>query len=230
MPRRIIGGVFQSLDGVMQAPGGPEEDPTGGFSKGGWLTSVFDEALGNQIDTLFSQPFDLLLGRRTYDIFAAHWPFMPADDPIASLFSRITKYVVTRSDQPLEWKGSHRLADIHALAALKQQDGPDLVIQGSSTLYPQLLANGLLDRLVTMTAPIVLGRGKRVFGEGTPPRAFKLVEQRLTSTGVLMATYDVAGEVETGSFAAPEPSQAEVERRERLKQGGKPAPGATGSI
>lgn len=218
MPRNIIGGVFQSVDGVMQAPGGPEEDPTGGFAKGGWLTTLFDEGIGNQVDTLFGGAFDLLLGRRTYDIFAAHWPFQPEGDEIADKFRRIAKYVVTRSEAPLAWEGSQRLVDMNAVAALKQQDGPNLLIQGSSTLYPQLLAHGLLDRLVTMTAPVVLGRGKRVFGEGTPPRALTIVEQRTTSGGIVMITYDVGGEVQTGSFASPQPSAAELERRERLKQ------------
>jgi dihydrofolate reductase len=220
MARKIIGGAFLSMDGVMQAPGGPEEDPSGGFAYGGWLATLFDEGLGNQVDTLFSQPFDLLLGRRTYDIFAAHWPFQPADDPIASLFARIGKYVVTRSDMPLAWEGSRRLAGIEAVAALREEDGPNLVIQGSSTLYPQLLQHGLLDRLVTMTAPLVLGRGKRLFGEGTPPRTFTLVEHRVSSGGIAMATYDAAGEVETGSFAMAEPSPQELARREKLAREG----------
>ncbi|HEY0117119.1 MAG TPA: dihydrofolate reductase family protein [Allosphingosinicella sp.] len=220
MARRIIGGFFQSLDGVMQAPGGPEEDPSGGFRLGGWLAPLFDEGLGNQIDSLFSPPFDLLLGRRTYDIFSAFWPFMPDDDPIAASFNRITKYVVTSSDAPLAWKGSERLPDLEAVAALKQQDGPNLVIQGSSTLYAQLLERGLLDRVVTMTAPIVLGGGKRAFGDGTAPGTFKLIEHRVTSNGIAMATYEPAGEVRTGSFAPDEPSAVELARRERLKREG----------
>jgi dihydrofolate reductase len=220
MPRKIIGGAFLSMDGVMQAPGGPEEDPTGGFDYGGWLATSFDEGLGNQVDSLFSQPFDLLLGRRTYEIFAGHWPFQPMDDPIAALFARIGKYVLTSSDAPLEWEGSHRVESMDALAKLKREDGPNLVIQGSSTLYPQLLQHGLLDRLVTMTAPLALGRGKRLFGEGTPAKAFKLVEHRVTASGVAMATYDVAGEVETGSFATIDPSPQELERRERWEREG----------
>jgi dihydrofolate reductase len=220
MARKIIGGAFLSMDGVMQAPGGPEEDPSGGFAYGGWLATLFDEGLGNQVDTLFSQPFDLLLGRRTYDIFAAHWPFQPADDPIAALFARIGKYVVTGTDMPLAWEGSRRLDGIEAVAALRQEDGPNLVIQGSSTLYRQLLQHGLLDRLVTMTAPLVLGQGKRLFGEGTPARAFRLVEHRVSSGGIAMATYDAAGEVETGSFAMAEPSPLELARREKLQREG----------
>ena len=217
MTRRIIGGAFLSMDGVMQAPGGPEEDPTGGFVHGGWLTGHFDEALGHQVDTLFAPPFELLLGRRTYDIFAAHWPYQPADDPLAATLNRIGKHVVTTSDRPLDWHGSHRLADLDAVAALKAQDGPNLVIQGSSTLYPQLIAQGLLDRLVLMVAPVVLGGGKRLFGDGTPPGTWKLVEQRIGSTGILMSTYEPAGPVETGSFAMVDPSPAELVRRERME-------------
>lgn len=229
MPRRIIGGVFQSIDGVMQAPGGPEEDPTGGFALGGWLATLFDEGLGNQVDTLFSQPYDLLLGRRTYEIFAAHWPHMPADDPIAATFNRISKYVLSRSSLMLDWQGSARLPDIEAVAALKQQDGPNLVIQGSSTLYPQLLEHGLLDRLITMTAPVVLGGGKRIFGGRTPSATFKLIEHRVSSAGIAMATYERGGEVRTGSFAAIEPSPAEVDRRERMKSEDQPpAPAKAG--
>ena len=222
MARRIIGAAFVSVDGVMQGPGGPDEDPTGGFRFGGWLAPLGDEGLGNQIDSLFAKPFDLLLGRRTYDIFAGFWPFLPAeagDGEIAILFNRIRKYVLTRSDAPLEWAGSERLADIDALAALKREDGPDLVIQGSATLYPQLLQHGLLDRLILMTAPVVLGPGKRLFGEGTAPVGLKLVEHRLTQNGIAMATYDVGGAVETGSFAAPDPSPQEVARRERIAKG-----------
>lgn len=218
--RRIIGAAFVSLDGVMQAPGGPEEDPTGGFTLGGWLPQVFDEALGNQIDTLFNKPFDLLLGRRTYEIFAAHWPFMPADDPIAASFATARKYVVTGSDMPLEWEGSHRLPDLDAIAAMRQGDGPDVIIQGSSTLYPQLLARGLIDRLVVMTAPLLLGKGKRLFGEGTPPGRYKLVEHRTGATGMAMATLEPAGPVVPDSFAMPEPNDRERARREKLKREG----------
>ncbi|HEX5747075.1 MAG TPA: dihydrofolate reductase family protein [Archangium sp.] len=219
MPRKIIGAAFLSLDGVMQAPGGPNEDTMGGFAHGGWLTSVFDEDLGSKIDELFDQPFDLLLGRRTYEIFAAHWPFMPDDDPIAATFARIDKYVLTRSDAALEWKGSHRLADLDALAALKAEDGPNLVIQGSSTLYPQLLRRGLLDRLDLMIAPVVLGGGKRLFGDGTPPGELRLVEHRLSRNGISMATYEPAGELRTGSFQVPEPSERELRRREKMADG-----------
>ena len=160
MPRKIIGAAFVSLDGVMQAPGAPEEDRSGGFAYGGWLEPVGDEAMEEQIGKIFSAPFDLLLGRRTYDIFAGYWPYQSMDNPIAAAFARCGKYVLTHSDAPLEWQGSRRLADLDALAAVKRQHGPDLVIQGSSTLYPQLLARGLIDRLVLIVAPVTLGQGK----------------------------------------------------------------------
>jgi dihydrofolate reductase len=217
--RRIVGGAFISLDGVIQGPGGPDEDRTGGFAHGGWMAPIFDEAVGHQVDTLFAAPFDLLLGRRTYDIFAAFWPFQPAESDIAARFAKADKYVVTRSDAPLEWETSHRLADLDALAEVKAKDGPDLVIQGSSTLYPQLLARGLLDRLVLMIAPVTIGTGKRLFGEGVPPGAFRLVEQRQSPGGFLMATYEPAGPLKTGSFAMEEPTEAEQARQEKMKAG-----------
>lgn len=217
--RRIIGGAFMSLDGIVQAPGGPEEDRSGGFAQGGWMASMFDEAVGGQIDTLFGNDFDLLLGRRTYEIFASFWPFQPPDDPIAAKFAKADKYVLTRSDMQLEWRTSHRLADLDALAKVKAGDGRDLVIQGSSTLYPQLLERGLLDRLVLMIAPITLGGGKRLFGEGTPAGAMKLIEQRTGAGGMLMATYEPAGALTTGTFETQEPSAQELARRERVKGG-----------
>ncbi len=219
MPRKIIGAAFLSLDGVMQAPGAPAEDSTGGFVHGGWLANLFEEAIGNQIDTLFQPPFDLLLGRRTYDIFASYWPFEPNDNPIAASFAKADKFVLTGSDTPLAWQGSHRLANLEALAALKQQEGPNLVIQGSSTLYPQLLERGLLDRLVLMVAPVTLGSGKRLFGAGTPAGVFKLVEQRLGAGGSVLSTYEPAKPLETGTFATQAPSEQEIDRRRRMEAG-----------
>ena len=212
--RKLTGAVFVSIDGVMQAPGGPEEDPSGGFEFGGWLAGLYDEEFGEELDRLFSGPFDLLLGRRTYDIFAAYWPFNQ-DNPVGAMFQRANKYVVTHSDEPLEWDNSHRVDSIDALGELKQSEGPDLVIQGSSTLYPQILNAGLLDRLILMTFPVVLGEGKRLFGEGTPPGTMKMVGHRVTSVGTVIATYEPSGEVKTGTFATKEPSQAELERREK---------------
>jgi len=219
MPRKIIGAAFVSLDGVMQAPGGPEEDPSGGFAYGGWLFGVDDDEIGEKIGEVFGRPFELLLGRRTYDIFAAYWPYMPDDDPIAGPFNRISKYVFTHSGKPLEWAGSHRLESMEELVALKATDGPDLVIQGSSTLYPQLLGHGLVDELHLMVAPILLGKGKRLFGEGTPPVNLRPVAQKVSRKGTLIASYEPAGEPPLGSFEGPPPSERELARRVKIEQG-----------
>lgn len=219
MSRKIIGAAFVSLDGVMQAPGGPDEDTTGGFEYGGWFAALFEEAIGHQVDTYFQPPFDLLLGRRTYDIFAAHWPFAPEGDAIGELFRRCSKYVLTSSGAPLAWEGSHRLADVGAVAALREEDGPNLVIQGSSTLYPQLLSRGLIDRLVLIVAPVVLGQGKRLFGEGTPGGTWKLVEQRQSPGGTLMSTYEPDGPVKIADFQFAEPSAPEIARQASMRSG-----------
>ena len=218
MARRVIGGFFQSIDGVMQAPGAPEEDRSGGFEFGGWLAGHYDEEFGEELDRLFAGSFDLLLGRRTYDIFAAYWPYNQ-DNPVGAKFQTAGKYVLTHSDQPLEWNNSHRVESIDALARLKQGDGPDLVVQGSGTLYPQLLEAQLIDELVLMTFPVVLGKGKRLFGDGTPPGAMRMAEHRITAVGTVIATYRPAGEVQTGSFATKDPSEAELERRDKIEQG-----------
>lgn len=217
--RKIHDACFVSLDGVMQAPGGPEEDWTGAFPYGGWLAPLFDEATGAAVDRVFTEPFDLLLGRRTYDIFSAFWPYATGDHkPMGELFDRITKYVVTHDDAPLEWQNSLAIGSIEALADLRRGDGPELVIQGSGTLYPQLLAAGLLDRLTVMTFPVLLGTGKRLFGDGTPAETLKMVEHQVTSSGAVIAVYEPAGPVQTGSFAAPEPSERELARRRQLER------------
>jgi len=217
--RKLIGAAFVSLDGVMQAPGGPTEDWTGGFTKGGWLPPVGDDAVGQAINELFESPFDLLLGRRTYDIFAAYWPYAKGDNkPMGEMFDRVGKYVVTHGHKPLEWQNSHRVSSLDALAAIKQSEGPDLVIQGSSTLYPQLLGAGLLDRLTLMIFPVVLGKGKRLFGDGTPSRALKMVDHRVSDRGNIIATYEPKGEAEVGTFLDEQPSARERERQERMKR------------
>lgn len=216
--RKIVGGVFQSLDGVMQAPGGPSEDWTGGFTMGGWSTSFWDDAMEAAMGELFDRPFDLLLGRKTYDIFAAHWPYVGADDPIGTAFGRCNKFVVTRSDAPLEWENSHRLDGIDAVAAIKASDGPDLLIQGSTTLYPPLLTACLVDRLMVMTLPVVLGHGKRLFGAGTPAFALTLTDHRLSPSGVVIATYEPAGDIPIGSFQLNEPSAREQARQESMRR------------
>ena len=219
--RKIIGGVFQSLDNVMQSPGGPSEDWTGGFDLGGWVWPFFDEEGGEAINALFGGPYDLLLGRKTYDIFAAYWPYVTGEAAaMGEAFTRAGKYVLTHGDAPLDWENSHRLANIDAVAALKQSNGPDLIIQGSSTIYPALLEAGLLDRLQLMTFPVLLGGGKRLFGDGTPPGATKLVDHKVTPSGVVIANYEPAGPVPTGSFAAGEPSEREQARQQQMKRDG----------
>jgi dihydrofolate reductase len=218
--RKITGAAFVSLDGVIQAPGGPSEDPTGGFEHGGWMAGLFDEAVGARIGRLFGGPFDLLLGRRTFDIFAAFWPFAGDEQrAIRDPFNACAKYVLTSGGQPLAWSNSHRLAGIEAVAAVKHSEGPDLVIQGSSTLYPQLLAAGLLDELVLMTFPLVLGAGKRLLGDGTPAAAMRLIEQEVTPAGTIIAAYAPAGPVATGSFVPPDPGPAEQARQRRIADG-----------
>jgi dihydrofolate reductase len=218
--RKILAGAFLSLDGVMQAPGAPEEDRSGGFDLGGWTFPYWDEMMAQSMTPLFAAPFDLLLGRKTYEIFAAYWPYMN-DNPIGEAFNRAAKYVVTSSTEPLSWANSHAINDgVEGVARLKASDGPDLVIQGSSKLYPDLMARGLIDRFFLKTFPVVLGKGKRLFGEGGPSGALKLVDSKVSTTGVIIATYEPAGHVPTGSFATTEPSQAELARREKVKREG----------
>ncbi|MDE1916984.1 MAG: dihydrofolate reductase [Sphingomonadales bacterium] len=216
--RKIVASVFQSLDGVMQAPGGPSEDWTGGFAYGGWLAPFEDEATNSWLGEFFSAPFDLLLGRKTYEIFAAFWPFVPEDSsPIAKTFNHAAKYVLTRGGTSLEWAGSHALPDLAAVAALKETDGPDLIVQGSSTLYPALLAAGLLDRLTVLTYPLVLGRGKRLFGAGTPPRALSMTRHTVSPKGTIIAHYEPAGEVTTRPIMTIAPNEREAARQQRMK-------------
>jgi dihydrofolate reductase len=216
--RKLTGAVFLSLDGVMQAPGGPDEDPSGGFRFGGWTHPFWDESLEGPAGKLFLEPeYDLLLAKRTYDIFSAYWPYNQ-DDPIGSRFQRINKYVLTHSDKPLTWENSQKLTGgtADAIAKLKRSEGRDLLIQGSSTIYPPLLAAGLIDRLILMTFPVLLGTGKRIFDGSEKPGALKLVDQFISDKGVILATYEPAGDVPVGSFATRDPSEAELERREKL--------------
>ena len=203
--RKIIVAAFLGLDGVMQGPGGPSEDTEGGFAHGGWVVPYVDEAFGNAMGELFSRPFELLLGRRTYDIFAAHWPHVPADSqdrPLADLFNGINKHVATHRPQTLEWPNSHGLGDdiIASLRSLKQQDGPDLLTQGSSELVHQLLATDLVDELRLLVHPVLLGKGKRLFADDGKPAAFRLESSLASSSGVVISHYVREGEVRTGSF------------------------------
>ena len=219
--RKVIAAVFVSLDGVMQAPGAQQEDPTRGFKYGGWVFQYGDEVVGQTMGETFSAPFDLLLGRKTYEIFAAYWPFRPAGDPIAEPFNRVTKYVATRSGQSLEWNKSVALRDAATdVAKLKQQDGPRLLIQGSSNLIQTLLQHDLIDEFRLLIFPVVFGTGKRLFGEGTIPAGLKMVDSKISPNGVIITRYERAGAVKTGALRPDEPSAAEIERRERMKREG----------
>ncbi len=237
--RRIRGSTFVSLDGVMQAPGGPSEDPTGGFSHGGWLPQYFDEDVGAAIDAFFGDDYALLLGRRTYDIFAAYWPYVGGEATgigeifdrtgkdegeaaaiaMGEAFTRANKYVLTRGTPDLGWSNSHRVGGIDELRAIRDGVGPDLLIQGSSTLYPHLLATGLLDRLTVMTFPVVLGEGKKLFGDGTPARSLRMVDHKVTRSGAVIATYEPAGEVEHGWAGPQSTSHREEARQAAIAEG-----------
>lgn len=218
--RKLIVGMMTSLDGVVQAPGGPEEDPTCGFDHGGWVFPHWDEVGSEAWRATFANPFDLLLGRKTYEIFAAHWPYHEGE--IADPFNAATKYVATSSSEPLAWKGSLRLEGdvLHAVAHLKEGDGPDLLTQGSATLVRSLLAAGLVDELLLAIFPVLLGKGKKWVGEDAKAGEWALADSLTSTTGVIMSRYRPSGPVRTGSFAAQEPSEAEVARREKMAEQG----------
>jgi dihydrofolate reductase len=217
--RKIRTATFVSMDGVMQAPGGPTEDPRGGFRFGGWVFPFFDDKAGALMDRAMGQDYDLLLGRRTYEIFAGFWPYQ--DDEIGRVFNAVNKYVVAGPDTPMTWAGSHRLEGdpAEAVRALKATEGRDLLIQGSSEVIHTLLAHDLIDQLTILTFPILLGTGKRLFDEGSRPHAWTPESQERTDTGVIVGTYRLGGEVPTGSFADDNPSAEELQRRERWARG-----------
>jgi dihydrofolate reductase len=218
--RKVLATAFVSLDGVMQAPGGPEEDPTGGFKFGGWTAPYWDDAIGQVMGGIFSVPYELLLGRKTYEIFNAHWPHAK-DDPFADALNNVRKYVATTSKAPLTWKNSIAIHDVpRDIARLKQEDGPTVMTQGSSDLIQTLLKHDLIDRFTLLIYPVVLGKGKRLFGTGTLPGTLKLVDSKASPSGVTINTYERAGEVKVGSFAHEQPSAEELQRRERMKREG----------
>lgn len=193
--RKIIGIAFVSLDGVMQAPGAETEDPSGGFNLGGWTVQFSDQKSGDAVIRLVgsvAKPNDLLLGRETYDIFAAFWPHAPAENPIGAAFTKATKYVMTKATRTLDWANSQQLHSIDELRKVKAGTGPDIVVWGSSTLYPQLLEANLIDRLLLLTFPVALGKGKRLFGSTKRPVTMKLLASEVTTTGVIISTYDLS--------------------------------------
>jgi dihydrofolate reductase len=222
--RKIIVGAQVSMDGVMQSPGGPTEDPTKGFKFGGWSMAYFDNESGEEIGRLFEEKFDLLLGRKTYEIFAAYWPYYEEDaahGSIATAFKDAKKYVVSRSGEvDTSWAGSVLLRDVAEVKRLKQEDGPPLVTQGSTELVHALLANDLVDAISIFTVPVVLGSGKKLWADGSAPHSFKLTGSRVTSNGLMIGHYAREGKVKVDDTALGAPSEREIKRRERLKREG----------
>lgn len=222
--RKIVVGAMASIDGVMQAPGGPTEDPTNGFTHGGWVMPYFDETFGEEIDRLFAGSFDLLLGRKTYEIFAAYWPYYDETAPdggIARRFNEIRKYVVSGSGEvDTGWAGSVLLRDIEDVKRLKEEEGPTLLTQGSTELVHALFAHDLVDALSIFTVPVVLGGGKKLFADGSVPRSFKLTGSRVSPTGLIVGHYEREGEIRIGDTAADSPSDREIARRERMRREG----------
>jgi dihydrofolate reductase len=199
--RKLVVTTFVTLDGVMQAPGGPGEDPSGGFEYEGWLPPHFDEAVGEQVSTWFTGAEDFLLGRTTYEIFYASWPKMISDDPVSQGLNFKPKHVASRTLGSVEWETAELLGDDvpGAIRALKAQDGGELQVHGSAGLIQTLLAEDLVDELRLMVFPVVLGQGKRLFGEGTIPRAWRVTSSSTSPSGVVMTAYERVGEVETGA-------------------------------
>jgi dihydrofolate reductase len=199
--RPLVVSTFLTLDGVMQAPGGPEEDQNGGFTHGGWSVGYWDDAMGQRMGEVMGKPFDLLLGRKTYEIFAAHWPHV--DEPPAEALNSARKYVASRTLDSVEWNNSTLLeGDIaEAVANLKQEDGPEVQVHGSANLIQTLLEHDLVDELKIMIFPVVLGTGKRLFADGAVPAGLELAESDTSATGVFMATYKRGGDIKYGSFA-----------------------------
>lgn len=197
--RKLIVLTFLTLDGVMQAPGGPEEDTAGGFIHGGWTVPFFDEFLGEVMGQQMDRPFDLLLGRKTFDIFAAYWPFQT--DPGAAGINNATKYVASHKPVLSDWKTTVHIQDVEQeVKKLKEQAGAELQVHGSSNLIQTLLKHDLVDEFWLKIFPVVLGSGKRLFGEGTMPAGYKLLESSVSPGGVIIASYARAGQVQTGTF------------------------------
>jgi dihydrofolate reductase len=200
--RKLVVNTFLTLDGVMQAPGGPEEDRSSGFAYGGWSVTYWDERMGEVAGRIMGKAFDLVLGRKTYEIFAAHWPHAPEEEG-AKAFNDAVKHVATRTLSSLDWENSVRIEGdvVEAVRELKLQDGPELQIHGSANLLQTLLGAGVIDEHHIWTFPVVVGTGKRLFEQGATPAAYKLVDTVTSSTGVVISTYVPDGEVVTGSFA-----------------------------
>ena len=216
--RKIIVSTFLSMDGVLQAPGGPEEDRSKQFKWGGWSFHYWDDLMNNAMGKIMSKPFDLLLGRRTYEIFAAHWPYQ--NDEIGEAFNRVNKYVVATTSVDLSWKNSILINTdvVNELKKLKKQDGPDLFVNGSGKLIQTLLSNHLVDELHTWTFPLTLGQGKKLFEEGTQAQQWKPTDSVVSTTGVIIASYVPGGDIKAGSFVPDKVSEAEMARREKWRK------------
>jgi dihydrofolate reductase len=200
--RKLIASTFLTLDGIMHAPGGPEEDDSGRFAYGGWSVNYWDDQMSEVMGKAMSRPFDLVLGRRTYDIFAAYWPHAP-EEAGAKPLNDATKYVASRSHPALEWSKSVLIEGDAAegIAELKKEDGPELQVHGSGNLIQTLMRHNLVDQYRLWVFPVVIGSGKRLFSEGTIPSGLKLLDSKVSTTGVVIGTYEPAGEIVTGSFA-----------------------------
>src|SRR5437899_486650 len=222
--RKIIVGAMVSMYWVRQWRGGTAEDPTKGFKFGGWEMPYFDQEFGEELDRVFKEKFDLLLGRKTYEIFAGYWPYHDENAPhggIAKLFKDIKKYAVSRSGEvDTSWQGSVLLRDIADVKRLKQEDGPNLVTQGSTELVHALLANDLVDALSMFTVPVVLGGGKKLFADGSAPHSFKLTRSRVSPKGVIVGHYERQGEIKIDDTSSDSPSEREIARRKRMKREG----------
>jgi dihydrofolate reductase len=212
--RKLAVNTFMSLDGVMQSPGGPDEDPTGGFTLGGWSAPYFDEEMMQRVAE--SAPYELLLGRGTYEIFAAHWPY--DEGPIADHLNSTRKHVASTTLKEVDWNNSTLITGDVAeyVATLKSEDGPEIQVHGSPGLVQTLLEHDLIDEFRLWIFPIVVGTGKRFFGAGAIPAALKLVDSKVSKTGVTINVYERAGDINPGSFEFDEPTEAELERRRHL--------------
>ena len=199
---RLIVSTFLTLDGVMQAPGGPGEDDSGGFAYGGWSVNYWDDMMARVMGEATSTPFAMVLGRRTYDIMAAFWPTAP-EEAGAKVFNEATKYVASHRPLTLEWSNTVLIEGDAAqgLAELKGQDGPELQVHGSGNLIQTLMRNNLVDEYRLWVFPVVVGSGKRLFADGAIPSALRLVDSKVSTTGVVIGTYEPAGELVTGTFA-----------------------------
>ncbi|MCE9957643.1 dihydrofolate reductase family protein [Aeromonas rivipollensis] len=216
--RRVVASAFVSLDGIMQAPGGREEDPTGGFTLGGWMAGYASDDMDIGAAGFDGGGRELLLGRRTYEIFEAYWPYQPAAHPIAKTLNAAKKHVASRTLTSLHWHNSSLLQGdaVSAIGALKAQAGPDMQLIGSGNLLQSLQAAALIDEYNIWIFPLVLGRGKRLFGEAARPAALRLVRTRVSASGVVMSTYVPDGDIKPGSFASTEPSERELARRKKM--------------